>query len=180
MNWNKPCGSCAAGGCILPALLTCQAVVALDLGALHRSQLLLCQLGRGLVQQVDLGARRPVDNLHPFELQQRPMVLADRFPEFLLLITAMAFRLEIDGFLDFRLHLHFSRAGSIPAAVSSGGRGEAPANSLRVAFEALQLLGFHVSQWKRLERAMVLGYEGVFCRGGPKQRAVHKECGMER
>lgn len=24
---------------------------------------------------------------------------------------------------------------------------------------------------------MVLGHEGVFCRGGPEQRAVHKECG---
>lgn len=145
MNWNQPCG-CAAGGCILPARLTCQAVVALDLGALHRPPLLFCQLGRGLVQQVDLRARRPVDNLHPFELQQRPMVLADRLPEFLLLITSVAFRLEVDGFLDFRLHLHFSRAGPIPAAVSSGGRCEAPSNSLRVAFETLQLLGFHVCQ----------------------------------
>lgn len=144
MNWNKPCG-CAVGGCILPAPLTCQAVVALDLGALHRPPLLFCQLGRGLVQQVDLRARRPVDNLHPFELQQRPMVLADRFPEFLLFIASVAFRLEVDGFLDFRLHLHFSRTGPIPAAVSSGGRCEAPSNSLRVAFEALQLLGFHVS-----------------------------------
>lgn len=129
-----------------PALLTCQAVVALDLGALHRSPLLLRQLGRGLLQQVDLGARRPVDNLHPLELQQRPVVLADGFPEFLLLVTAMALRLEVDGFLDFRLHLHLSRAGSEPAAVSPGGRGEAPANRLRVAFQALQLLGFHVSQ----------------------------------
>lgn len=27
---------------------------------------------------------------------------------------------------------------------------------------------------------MVLGQEGVFSRGGPEQRAVHKECGMER
>lgn len=135
-----PRGSCRR-------LLTCQAVVALDLGALHRSPLLLRQLGRGLVQQVDLGARRPVDNLHPLELQQRPVVLADRFPEFLLLVAAMALRLEVDGFLDLRLHLHLSRAGSEPAAVSPGGRrGEAPANSLRVAFEALQLLGFHVSQ----------------------------------
>lgn len=24
---------------------------------------------------------------------------------------------------------------------------------------------------------MVLGHEGVFSRGGPEQRAVHKECG---
>lgn len=27
---------------------------------------------------------------------------------------------------------------------------------------------------------MVLGHEGVFCWGGPEQRAVHKGCGMER
>lgn len=27
---------------------------------------------------------------------------------------------------------------------------------------------------------MVLGHEGVFCWGGPDQRAVHKGCGMER
>lgn len=130
-------GGVGGGGASCRLLLTCQAVVALDLGALHRPPLLFCQLGRGLVQQVDLRARRPVDNLHPFQLQQRPVVLADRFPEFLLLIASVAFRLEVDGFLDLRLHLRFSRAGPIPAAVSSGGRCEAPANSLRVAFEAL-------------------------------------------
>lgn len=130
------------------APLTCQAVVALDLGALHGSPLLLGQLGRGLVQQVDLGARRPVDNVHPFELQQRPVVLADRFPKFFLLVAAVTLRLEVDGFLDFRLHLHFSRAGSIPAAVGCGGRCQAPATGLRVAFKALYrvLFGFHVSQ----------------------------------
>lgn len=114
--------------------LTCQAVVALDLGALHGSPLLLGELGGGLVQQVDLGARRPVDNMHPFQLQQRPVVLADRLPEFLLLVAAVTLRLEVDGFLDLRLHLHFSRAGSIPAAVASGGRCQAPATGLRVAF----------------------------------------------
>lgn len=27
---------------------------------------------------------------------------------------------------------------------------------------------------------MVLGHEGVFCWGGPEQRAVHKGCGMEK
>lgn len=129
-------------------VLTCQAVVALDLGALHGSPLLLGQLGRGLVQQVDLGARCPVDNVHPLELQQRPVVLADRFPEFFLLVAAMTLRLEVDGFLDLRLHLHLGRIGSVPAAVGAGGRRQAPATGLRVALEALYrvLFGFHVSQ----------------------------------
>lgn len=121
---------------VYPALLTCQAVVALDLGALHGSPLLLGQLGGGLGEQVDLGARRPVDHMHPFELQQRPVVLADRFPKFLLLVAAVTLRLEVDGFLDLRLHLHLGRAGTIPAAVassSSGGRCQAPATCLWVA-----------------------------------------------
>lgn len=91
-----------------PVPLTCQAIVALDLGAFHGSPLLLGELGGGLVQQVDLGARRPVDNMHPFELQQRPVVLAYRFPKFLLFVAAVTLRLEVDGFLDLRLHLHFS------------------------------------------------------------------------
>lgn len=130
------------------SVLTCQAVVALDLGALHGSPLLLGQLGRGLVQQVDLGARRPVDNVQPLELQQRPVVLADRFPEFFLLVAAMTLRLEVDGFLDLRLHLCLGRIGSVSAAVCAGGRRQAPATGLRVALEALYrvLFGFHVSQ----------------------------------
>lgn len=124
-----------------PVPLTCQAVVALYLGALHGSPLLLGELGGGLVQQVDLGARRPVDNMHPFELQQRPVILAYRFPKFLLFVATVTLRLEVDGFLDLRLHLHFSRAGT-------GGSCQAPAAGLRVAFQALYrvLFGFHVSQ----------------------------------
>lgn len=165
-------------------LLTCQAVVTLDLGARHGSPLLLRQLGRGLAQQVDLGARRPVDNVHAFELQQRPVVLAYRLPKFLLLVAAVTLRLEVYGFLDLRLHLHLGRAGSAAASTvsHSGGRRQTPAAGLRVAFQALYrvLLGFHVSQRRRLERAMVLGHEAVFCWGVPDQRAVHKGCGMER
>lgn len=146
-QWCQQLPSVFVGG--VPAPLTCQAVVALDLGALHGSPLLLGQLGRGLIQQIDLGARGPVDNVHPFELQQRPVVLAYRFPKFLLLVAAMTLRLEVNGFLDLRFHLHFSRAGSIPASsVASGGRCQAPATGLRVALEALYLVlfGFHVSQ----------------------------------
>lgn len=155
------------------APLTCQAVVALDLGALHGSPLLLGQLGGGLAQQVDLGARRPVDHMHPLELQQRPVVLAYRLPEFLLLVAAMTLRLEVDGFLDLQLHLRFSRAGPIPA-VSSGGRRQAPAAGFRVAFQALyrMLFSLHVSQWTQLKRAIVLGHVCVFCRGGPEQLCI--------
>lgn len=172
--------------------LTCQAVVALDLGALHGSPLLLGQLGRGLAQQVDLGARRPVHNMNPFQLEQRTVVLAYRLPEFLLLVAAVALRFEVDGFLNLQLHLHFGRAGSIPAvsssssttattaassSSSSGGRCQATTASLRVALQAfyLVLFGFHVSQWTQLERAIVLG---VFRRGVLEQRAVHKGCGI--
>lgn len=85
--------------------LTCQAVVALDFGALHGSPLFLGQLGRGLVQQVDLGAGGALGDVRPLELQQRPVVLANRFPEFLLLVAAVTLRLEVDGFLDLGLHL---------------------------------------------------------------------------
>lgn len=183
---DRRCQQWRSDTCGVPVPLTCQAVIALDLGALHSSPLLLGQLGSGLVQQIDLGARRPVDNMHPFQLQKRPVVLAYRFPKFLLLVAAVALRLEVDGFLDLRLHLRFSRAGSIHAAASSvsssGGRRQTPAAGLRVALKALYrvLFGFHISQRKRLERAMVLGHEGVFCWGGPDQRAVHKGCGMER
>lgn len=119
-----------------------------------------------MAQQLHLGARRPVDAVHPLELQQRPVVLADGFPKFLLLVAAVTLRLEVDGFLDLRLHLGFrGAAGSTRAAAA-----------LRVALEALPrvLFGFHVSQWKRPERAMVLGHGGVLCRGGAEQRAVHK------
>ncbi|KAF3847671.1 hypothetical protein F7725_020699 [Dissostichus mawsoni] len=132
VNWNEQrCQQSYRGLDVfvgsVPVLLTCQVVVALDLGSLHGSPLILGQLAGGLIQQVDLGARGPVHQMHPFELQQRPVVLADRFPEFLLLVAAVTLCLEVDGFLDLRLHVHFS--GSTP--VCSGGRGQAPATGFR-------------------------------------------------
>lgn len=92
-------GRAGRGGVRGAARLTCQAVVAVDLDGFHRLALLLREApgvggpGRGGRARVPLPF--PGGRQQPLQLQQRPVVFADGFAEFLILVALRPLALEL-------------------------------------------------------------------------------------
>lgn len=96
---GREAGRARGGGAGRAAPLTCQAVVAVDLDGFHRLALLLREAarvggpGRGGRARVPL--LFPEGGLQPLQLQQCPVVFADGFAEFLVLVALRSLVLEL-------------------------------------------------------------------------------------